>query len=66
MGPVTLFDKSALQLLNPDQAVWFDQFYSAVITPLFFVETLADLEKETRSGRSPEDVVGKLAANTPT
>ncbi|MDB5244532.1 MAG: hypothetical protein JWN18_402 [Parcubacteria group bacterium] len=65
MGPVIIFDKSTLESLNPDEAVWLDQFYLSNITPLFFVETLADLEKDMRSGRSPEEVVGSLAYKTP-
>jgi len=39
-----LFDKSALQGLSLDESVWFDAFFYPNITPLFFVETLADLE----------------------
>jgi hypothetical protein len=38
VGPVPIFDKSALQALSLDEAVWFDNFYLANITPLFFVE----------------------------
>lgn len=63
MGPVTIFDKSALQSLNMDEAVWFDAFFLVNVTPLFYVETLADLEKA--EGKTPEDVVGMLAAKTP-
>ena len=65
LGPVLIFDKSTLQALNPDEAVWLDNFYLTNITPLFFVETLADLEKSVRGGRTPEDVVGNLAHKTP-
>lgn len=65
VGPVLIFDKSTLQALNPDEAVWLDNFYLTNITPLFFVETLADLEKSVRGGRTPEDVVGNLAHKTP-
>ncbi len=63
-GPITLFDKSTLQSLTIDEAVWFDTFYFPSMTPLFFVETLADLEKEMRNGRSPEEFVGALADKT--
>ena len=45
MGPIILFDKSALQALSVDESVWFDQFFIPVICPIFFVETLADLER---------------------
>jgi hypothetical protein len=64
-GPILLFDKSVLQSLSVDEAVWLDTFYFPCITPLFFTETLADLEKEVQKGRSPEDVVGNLAQKTP-
>jgi hypothetical protein len=60
MGPIIIFDQSVLESLNPDEAVWLDHFYLANITPLFFIETLADLEKEVRKGRTPEQVVGSL------
>lgn len=65
MGPTACFDKSFLQSLSVDESVWFDQYFSAVITPLFFVETLADLEKQVKAGRSPEDEVGNIANKTP-
>lgn len=64
-GPILLFDKSVLQSLSVDEAVWLDTFYFPCVTPLFFTETLADLEKEVQKGRSPEDVVGNLAEKTP-
>jgi hypothetical protein len=63
-GPIIIFDKSAFEALNVDEAVWLGHFYRANITPLFFVETLADLEKEVRRGRTPEQVVGSLAYKT--
>ena len=65
IGPILIFDKSFLQSLNVDEAVWLDNFFLTVITPLFFVETLADLEKEVHRGRTPEQVVGSLAYKTP-
>lgn len=65
LGPILIFDKSFLQSLNVDEAVWLDNFFLTMITPLFFVETLADLEKEVHRGRTPEQVVGSLAYKTP-
>ncbi|GIK83193.1 MAG: hypothetical protein BroJett024_42980 [Alphaproteobacteria bacterium] len=65
MGPVVIFDKSALQGLNMDESVWFEVFFSANIVPLFYVETLADLEKDMPPDRSAESLVGMLAAKTP-
>lgn len=64
-GPSLIFDKSALQCLSFDEAVWLDNFYRCNITPLFFIETLADLEKEVAAGRTPEQVVGDIANKTP-
>lgn len=65
MGPSTLFDKSFIQSLNIDESVWFDNFYLGNISPLFFVETLADLDKEMKSGKSSEQVVKEIASKTP-
>jgi len=67
VGPIALFDKSFLQSLSIDESVWFDHFFLPVITPLFFVETLADLTKKRREGssRTPEDEVRVIAYKTP-
>ncbi|MBX8620481.1 hypothetical protein K4754_00425 [Pseudomonas glycinae] len=65
MGPITLFDKSFLQALSTDESVWFDNFFYPVIAPLFFIETLADLWKTPKAGKSAEDEVGIIAAKTP-
>jgi hypothetical protein len=65
MGPITLFDKSFLQSLSLDESVFFDHFFLPVICPLFYVETLADLEKHVRAGRTPEQEVGIIADKVP-
>jgi hypothetical protein len=65
MGPIALFDKSFLQSLSLDESVWFDAFYSANIVPLFYIETLSDLEKAIKNGRTPEQEVGIIADKTP-
>src|SRR6266481_8678956 len=64
-GPILIFDKSALQALSLDESNWLDNFFMTNITPLFFAETLADLEKEVGRGKTPEEVVGHLAFKTP-
>lgn len=64
-GPSLIFDKSSLESLNLDEAVLLDNFYRSNITPLFFVECLADLEKAIRSKSTPEQLVGSLATRTP-
>lgn len=65
MGPVIVFDKSLLESLNPDEANWLDNFFLSNITPILLVETLADLEKGLKAGRTPEQIVGNLAYKTP-
>jgi hypothetical protein len=65
-GPYLIFDKSSLESFNFDESVMLDNFFSSVITPIFFVECLADLEKEIiRSNSTPEQLVGSLANRTP-
>jgi hypothetical protein len=65
VGPLLIFDKSALQSLNMDEAALFEVLLLPVMVPIFYVETLADLEKEMDVGRSAEDLVGMLAEKTP-
>ena len=65
MGPITLFDKSFLQSLNLDESVWLDHFFLLNVCPLFYGETLADLEKTVREGRTPEQEVGIIADKFP-
>jgi hypothetical protein len=64
-GPYLIFDKSSLESLDFDEAVMLDNFFACVITPIFFVECLADLEKKMRSNSTPEQLVGSLADRTP-
>jgi hypothetical protein len=65
MGPNILFDKSFLQSLSVDESVFFDHFFFPGVCPLFFVETLADLEKAVREGRTPDQEVGIIATKVP-
>jgi len=65
MGPIVLFDKSFLQSLSLDESVWFDHFFLTNVSPLFFVETLADLNKPARISSSPEDKVRIIADKFP-
>ena len=64
MGPITLFDKSFLQSLSLDEAVWFDAFFIPVICPIFYVETLADLAK-AQADRTADTAVRIIAQKTP-
>jgi len=68
LGPTIIFDKSTLQSLTIDESCWLDNFFVSNITPLLYVETLADLEKEVKGRRTPQtpqQVVGELAVKTP-
>lgn len=65
-GPSLLFDKSTLESLSLNEAALLDNFYRSTLTPLFFVECLADLERRmVRMGGTPEQLVGSLAERTP-
>ena len=65
MGPITLFDKSFLQSLSVDESVWFDHFFLTNICPIFYAETLADLGKAARDGKTPEQEVAIIASKFP-
>lgn len=64
MGPVLIFDKSTLQSLSVDESVWLENFFHSNITPIFFVETLADLSKR-KAARRGETMVAEIARKTP-
>jgi len=64
MGPIIIFDKSTLQCLSVDESVWLENFFVSNITPLFYIEILADLEKDDNK-RTPQEIVGNLAIKTP-
>lgn len=68
MGPVILIDKSALEMLSIDQAVWLDEFFFANICPMLYSETLADLTKDRSDRNNPVaamQLVSEIAAKTP-
>ena len=65
MGPIVLFDKSFVEMLNVDEAALFDFLYLTNICPMFLTEVLADLEKETSEQRTREKIVADVARKTP-
>ena len=65
VGPIALFDKSFLQSISTDEAVWFDHFFSPVVCPVFYVETLGDLAKEPTKRGPPEVIVRDIANKFP-
>src|SRR5438128_4404027 len=62
MGPITLFDKSFLQALSAEEALWFDHFSLPVVCPIFYIETLGDLAKAP-TDRGPAEVIVKDIAS---
>jgi hypothetical protein len=65
-GPSLLFDKSTLESLSLNEAALLDNFYRSTLTPLLFVECLADLERNmARMRGTPQELVGSLAERTP-
>jgi hypothetical protein len=65
MGPMVLFDKSFIEMLNVDEAALFDHLFLSNICPIFLTEVLADLEKENPGERTREKIVADLARKTP-
>jgi len=65
MGPIVLFDKSFIEMLNVDEAALFDFLFLTNICPMFLTEVLADLEKEKPGERTREKIVADLANKTP-
>lgn len=68
MGPYLIFDKSFIESLTLDESVWLETLFLPNITPIFYVETLADLEKRTKKGkiiRTSEEIVKEIADKTP-
>lgn len=66
MGPTLIFDKSFLQSLSIDESVFLQQFFISNITPLFYVETLGDLDLgEHRGGKPITKVISELSTKVP-
>lgn len=63
---MTIFDKSFIHGINGDEAAVFDVHFMSNITPLFFVEVLADLEKsDVKQDEKRIALVRSLAGKTP-
>jgi hypothetical protein len=65
MGPIVLFDKSIIEMLNLDEAAIFDLMFLSNLCPIYLTEVLADLEKEKPGERAREKVVADVAKKTP-
>lgn len=62
---MTVFDKSFIHGITTEEAAVFDVHFMSNLTPLFFVEVLADLEKSGMDERSRTGLVKDLASKTP-
>lgn len=66
MGPTIIFDKSTLQSISIDESVFLQQFFLTNLTPLFYVETLGDLDLGVHKGGKPiVDIISALAIKVP-
>ena len=65
LGPIVLFDKSFIEMLNVDEAALFDFLFLSNVCPIYLTEVLADLEKENPRERAREKIVSDLANKTP-
>ena len=61
-GPRLIFDKSAVQMLSPDEVFELSIFFDLVGTPVLRREILTDLEERSDGTRMPRQVVQALAA----
>ncbi len=61
----TVFDKSFIHGVTTEEATVFDMHFMTNLTPLFFVEVLADLEKSGINERRRIGLVRDLASKTP-
>src|SRR5437016_4627339 len=59
-GPVIIYDKSVLQSLNADEAFVLEHHYRANVAPVFYMEVLADLDKDVGPDRKAEDLVRSI------
>jgi hypothetical protein len=65
MGPITIFDKPALQALSIDETFWLEAYFLSNVTPLFLRRDAGRSRKAVAEGRTGEEVVASLAAKTP-
>jgi hypothetical protein len=61
IGPLLIFDKSFLEMLNPDEVFELSMHFKFVGTPTLIGEIIADLKLEPSKRRVPSDVVRALS-----
>jgi hypothetical protein len=62
LGPLLIFDKSFLQMLNAEEVSELSMYFTFVGTPLLIREIISDLKKEPTDRRLPEQTVRALAS----
>jgi hypothetical protein len=61
LAPTIIFDKSTIQSLSAAEAQWLTHMFYSNITPVLFLEIMADLKKTPKDKRTPEQFVSGLA-----
>jgi hypothetical protein len=61
VGPLTILDKSALQMLNEEEFSFLTRYLSLVVPPVLIDEIVADLKLKPTERTIPENVVKALA-----
>src|SRR5215475_4373473 len=61
IGPLLIFDKSFLQMLNPEEVSEMSLHFKFVGTPTLISEIIADLKMEPPERRLPTEVVQMLS-----
>ena len=56
-GPTLFYDKSVIQSLSEREAYWLHLTYNVVMTSIFLVELMGNLEKTFKDDRSPDAAV---------
>ena len=64
-GPTILYDKSFIQSLRADESQWLHHFFHVVMTEIFLVELVSNIEKTFKTGRSPAEVVATISSKIP-
>ena len=66
MGPILIFDKSVLEGISKPDALLLQRYFYTNITPVLFLEVLADLKEPPRKEtQTPSDRVAILADKLP-
>lgn len=62
---IIICDKSFLECLKKEESLLFNRYFFQNITPVIFLEILADLKQQPRTAETPEQRVSRLAQRLP-